>query len=255
MAYAIYIIFLILVSVYTLFIWVINNKTSFSIDEGFSNESNKECPFGKDPVTIETSTDVLDCEKRIWSATDPKGWTCAAPIPTNKLKYDSIMNVKYHDTISDIKSQNTDVNLSLSGTNYYDASNNIFQNAVANSQNTVNYNGPGKYKYGYQGYVPQYHESVILSKLTNIAKKELKDNQKKLDDEYNLFTNNNDAYKGNKKKDEKIIELLRKNNINEMYNSTDPLIITGNNINGLKNVVNGESNSLLNFGIIYANNK
>ena len=40
-----------------------------------------------------------------------------------------------------------------------------------------------------------------------------------------------------------------------MYNSTDPLIITGNNINGLKNVVNGESNSLLNFGIIYANNK
>ena len=254
MIIAIYIIYLLFLSAYTLFISVINNKTKLSIGEGFSNESNTECPFGKDPVTIETSTDMLDCEKRIWSATDPKGWTCAAPVPKNKLKYDSNANVKYHDTISDIKSQNPDINLSLSGTNYYDVSNNKFQNAVARSQNTVNYNGPGKYKYGYQTYVPKYHESVILSKLTNIAKKELKDNQKKLDDEYNLFTNINDAYKGNKKKDEKIIELLRKNNINKMYNSTDPLIITGNNINGLKNIVNGESNSLLNFGIIYANN-
>ena len=94
----------------------------------------------------------------------------------------------------------------------------------------------------------------ILSKLTNIAKKELNDNQKKLDDEYNLFTNINDAYKGNKKKDEKIIELLRKTNINKMYKSTDPLIITGNNINSLKNIVSGESDSLMNFSIIYANN-
>ena len=62
----------------------------------------------------------------------------------------------------DLKSQNPDINLSLSGTNYYDVSNNKFQNAVAKSQNTVNYNGPGKYKYGYQGYIPQYHESVYI---------------------------------------------------------------------------------------------
>ena len=47
----------------------------------------------------------------------------------NKLEYAGDINVKYHDTIDDIKSQNPDpqVPLSLIETNYNDVENNVFQ--------------------------------------------------------------------------------------------------------------------------------
>ena len=127
MVFTIYIIFLLFVSFYSLFIIAVDDVKTFAFigdEEGFSNE----CPFGKDPTKIETSTDMLDCERRVWSGTDPKGWTCAAPIPKNKLEYDGDIDVQYHDTIADIKAQNPDADppLYLVGTNYYDVSNNIY---------------------------------------------------------------------------------------------------------------------------------
>lgn len=258
MIFTIYIIFLLFLSFYALFIAAVDDVKTFTFICGDDIEefSNQECPFGKDPEKIETSTDMLNCEKRIWSATDPKGWTCAAPIPKDKLKYDSNANVKYHDTIDDIKAQNPDVPLELTGINYYDVSNNIFQYKKAPAQNNMLFTGPGKYKYGYDSYVPQYHESVVLSKLTDLANKELEENTKKLNEEYNLNTNPDDAYKSKSKTYQRMIELLRKNNINIKYypNECRDFIINKNrNTYTLHDIVKKEYDEHRKHGIIYAN--
>lgn len=262
MIFTIYIIFLLFASIYGLFVGAIDNvKTFFIGDDDIVEEfSNENCPFGKDPETIETSADMLDCEKRIWSATDPKGWTCAAPIPTNKLKYDSNANVKYHDTIDDIKAQNSDTPLDLTGINYYDVSNNIFQYKNSPAQNNSLFDGPGKYKYGYGSYTPVYHESVVLSKLTDLANKELIKNTKKLDDEYNLNINPDDAYKNKTKTKtyQRMIELLRKNDINIKYypNECRDFIINKNrNTYTLHDIVKKENDEYRKYGIVYATNE
>lgn len=322
MVFTIYIIFLLFLSFYALFIAAVDDIKTFTFigDDDIEEFSNQECPFGKDPEKIETSTDMLNCEKRIWSATDPKGWTCAAPIPKNKLKYDGDANVKYHDTIADIKSQNPDEPLQLTGINYYDVSNNIFQYKKAPAQNNMLFTGPGKYKYGYDSYVPQYHESVVLSKLTDLANKELEENTKKLNEEYNLFSNKNNAYnsssgfiglpyspeiikivynlnnlspekkilvlknmginetnikeiedklsefsneekedimsKINNKKYERLIELLRTDDVNNKYlknNCRDFIIRNNRNTYTLHDIVKKEFDENRKYGIIYAN--
>lgn len=258
MVFTIYVIFLIFVSFYALFVAAVDDVKTFTFigdeeGEGFSNQ----CPFGKDPQTVETSKDMLDCERRIWSATDPKGWTCAAPIPKNKLEYIGDIDVKYHDTIDDIKAQNPDVKLSLEGTNFYDVSNNIFQYKKAPSQNNMLFEGPGKYKYGYHNYTPKYHEAVILSNLTDLANKELSENVKKLNEEYNLLTDSNDAYKSKTREYQRVIELLRKNHVNNKFLNKDcrDLIINKNrNTYTLHDIVKKEFDENRKYGIIYANN-
>lgn len=326
MVFTIYIIFLIFVSFYALFVAAVDDVKTFTFigdDEGEGEGFSNQCPFGKDPQTVETSKDMLDCERRIWSATDPKGWTCAAPIPKNKLEYIGDIDVKYHDTIKDIKAQNPDppVPLNLLGTNYYDVSNNIFQYKKAPAQNNMLFEGPGKYKYGYHNYTPKYHEAVVLSNLTDLANKELSENVKKLNDELNIFSDSDSAYnpstgfiglpyspeiiktvynlnklspekkilvlqniginetnikeiedklseysdeekeeimsKINNKKFERLIELLRTDDVNKKYlnnNCRDFIIKNNRNTYTLHDIVKKEFDENRKYGIIYANN-
>ena len=83
-----------------------NPKPGFGrtdLKEDFSNN------FDNEPITIEKKLD--NCEKRVWDETAEKGYRCAAPVPLNKLRYDAMNNVRYHDSIEDIKSQNPDYDL------------------------------------------------------------------------------------------------------------------------------------------------
>ena len=66
------------------------------LKEDFSNN------FDNEPITIEKKLD--NCEKRVWDATAEKGYRCATPVPLNKLRYDAMNNVSYHDSIEDITS-------------------------------------------------------------------------------------------------------------------------------------------------------
>lgn len=164
----------------------------------FINETNM--PLGGEQKTIEMSQDVMNCEKRIFSDTDPKGWTCAAPMPTKDLNFMFGTDVKYHDTIEDIKAQKPDSNLELNKEYIFDDIGNRFEYSKATQQNDIKYQGIGKYKYGYENYIPKYHETVIISDLTENAKKEANDNLEKLNNEYSF---NNEIY--NNPDNEKII--------------------------------------------------
>ena len=135
----------------------------------FINETNM--PLGGEQKTIEMSQDVMNCEKRIFSDTDPKGWTCAAPMPTKDLNFMFGTDVKYHDTIEDIKAQKPDSNLELNKEYIFDDIGNRFEYSKATQQNDIQYEGVGKYKYGYENYIPKYHETVIISDVTENAKK------------------------------------------------------------------------------------
>lgn len=136
--------------------------------------------------TIEVSQDMMNCEKRIFSDTDPKGWTCAAPMPTNDLNYMYGANVKYHDSIEDIKAQKPDINIDLNKEYIIDDIGNKFEYLKANQQNNIKYDGIAKYKYGYENYIPKYEDSVIVSDLNETAKKEAQKNLEKLNDEYSF---------------------------------------------------------------------
>jgi hypothetical protein len=208
------------------------------LDNPFSNEEstspiyniinkNENCPFGGDPEVLETSRDMLNCVKRVWSATDPKGWTCAAPMPTStsELAFKSDSNVKYHDTIEDIKAQNPDMQLNLITKTYTDVNGNTLEYKKAEQQNNIKYSGIGKYKYGYNNYVPTYRESVILSKLTDDAQKQLNEDEEKLNEEYNLFNNIKRAYNNENYQYVNKIETLPNVDIqNNNYSNYDNLI-------------------------------
>lgn len=148
-----------------------------NLKEDFSNN------FDNEPIMIEKNLD--NCEKRVWDETSEKGYKCVAPVPLNKLRYDAMNNVRYHDSIQDIKSQNPDYDLEFQNITLIDDNNNELNLKISKSQGFYKYNYPGKYKYGYN-YVPKYHESVILSKLNDLAREELKENEKKLLNEYKL---------------------------------------------------------------------
>ena len=152
--------------------------------------SESTLPLGDTSYRIETSQDMMNCEKRIFSSTDPKGWTCAAPMPTRKLEFDNSTNVEYHDSIEDIKAQNPDSNLDLNKEYIYDDIGNEFEYMKAIQQNNIKYDGIGKYKYGYDNYTPKYHETVHIADLTETAKKEAEYNVEKLNKEYS-FTKEN----------------------------------------------------------------
>ena len=152
--------------------------------------SDSSLPLGGSSYTIETSQDMMNCEKRIFSDTDPKGWTCAAPMPTRKLEFDKSANVQYHDSIDDIKAQNPKLNIELNKEFIYDDIGNEFVYSKASQQNNIKYDGVGKYKYGYDNYTPKYHETNYVASLTETAKKEAEYNLEKLNKEYS-FTKEN----------------------------------------------------------------
>ena len=145
-----------------------------------------------DDNQVNIDLDDENCEKRVWDATSEKGWKCAAPLPKDPLVYSYNSNVKYHDTIDDIKSQNPDLNIDFKTIKFKDSEGNEFTKVTTSQQNNAKYSGDGRYKYGYSNYVPKYHESVLLSELKDIAQKDLEEGKEKLnqeyDETYNVFS-------------------------------------------------------------------
>lgn len=77
-----------------------------------------------------------------------------------------IMNIQYHDTEEQIR-ENTDTNLDY----YiiYDKSGNPIKYPTTKAQGNINYYSPGAFKFGSTTYVPNYEDSIYLSKLTGLS--------------------------------------------------------------------------------------
>lgn len=179
------IIFLIFLTLFGILISVTNDvKDSV---ENFENNND-----------IEIELDNESCEKRIWDKDSPKGWKCIAPPPKNKLEYISNINVKYHDTIDDIKAQNPKMELNLTETIFRDNNNNTFSKFTSAQQNKAKYSGDGKYKYGYNNYTPSYEESVLLSEYRDINHDKIKNLQEKMiNNNGNIYKQSYDYYNSN----------------------------------------------------------
>ena len=162
--------------------------TLFGILISFTNDIKSDFENFENNNDIEIELDNESCEKRIWDENSPKGWKCIAPPPKDKLEYISNINVKYHDTIDDIKAQNPDMNLELTEIVFRDNDGNTFSKFTSDQQNKAKYSGDGKYKYGYNNYTPSYEESVLLSEYRNINDDKIKKMQEK------MFINNDDVY-------------------------------------------------------------
>jgi hypothetical protein len=160
------IIFLIFLTLFGILL-AYTNDIKDSIKENFEND-------------IEIELDEENCEKRIWDDINEKGWRCIAPPPKDKLEYVSNINVKYHDTIDDIKSQNPNMDLDLTETIFRDNDGNTFTKYTSLQQNNNKYSGDGKYKYGYDNYVPTYEQTAILSKIRENNQNEIDLMQEKL---------------------------------------------------------------------------
>lgn len=173
------IIFLIFLTLFGIFITYTNDITSSLSKESFENEN-------------EIELDNESCERRIWDQDSPKGWKCIAPPPKDKLEYISNIDIKYHDTIDDIKAQNPDMDLELSEITFRDNNGNIFSKYTSLQQNNNKYSGDGKYKYGYDNYVPSYKESVILNKIRDTNNENIKLLQQKMIN--NSSNNDNNSY-------------------------------------------------------------
>ena len=156
----------------------------------YTNDIKETFSLNNDELN-EIELDEENCEKRVWDESSEKGWRCAAPKPKDKLEYKSKINVKYHDTIDDIKSQNPDMDLDLNEIKFRDINGNEISKFTSKQQNLNKFSGDGKMKYGYSNYVPNYTESVKLGKIHEIALQELKNGQRKLQQEFDTTYNNN----------------------------------------------------------------
>jgi len=85
-------------------------------------------------------------------------------------EYDSNnLNIKYHDDIEDITAQSGLYDTSFSTMKVLDKSGNVIVMPFAPGQGLSTYNEPGTYLYGPTTYVPNYEDSIYLSKTTRLS--------------------------------------------------------------------------------------
>jgi hypothetical protein len=79
------------------------------------------------------------------------------------------VNIQYHDNISDINSQAGIYDISFSNIYVYDNNGNRIILPHFLSQSSPTYYTPGSFIFGSSGYVPNYEDSVYLSKTTGLS--------------------------------------------------------------------------------------
>lgn len=86
----------------------------------------------------------------------------------NKYQKDisQIINIQYHKTDEELMQESQPTDVQFGTTNIYDQTGNLIPYPSSSVQGSITYYTPGAYPYGTQNYVPNYEESVFLSKLT-----------------------------------------------------------------------------------------
>jgi hypothetical protein len=90
--------------------------------------------------------------------------------PNEKSQYKTNnYNVEYHDNIADINKQMGIYDTSFSSIFVYDKNGNPTLLSAATTQASPTYYTPGSFVFGSSGYVPNYEDSVYLSKTTGLS--------------------------------------------------------------------------------------
>jgi hypothetical protein len=115
-------------------------------------------------------------------------------------------NVQYHDDVSAINSRQDDkYGLKSNSIKVKDQSGNIITMTVPEIQGSITYYEPGTYRFGASSYVPNYEDSVFLSKTTGMS------NLKKIQDTASMLGGFCQHYKNNPDKLEEICRSTDKN--------------------------------------------
>ena len=104
--------------------------------------------------------------KNISLSTDNK-----VDISRNKYSNDlsSIMNIQYHPSDTDLMKTNDGMDVSFGQTVIYDLSGNRYAYPTTRIQGNIVYYTPGSYSFGTSNYVPNYEDSISLSKTTGMS--------------------------------------------------------------------------------------
>jgi len=88
-----------------------------------------------------------------------------------KTKYNAntFNNVQYHDTLADINAQTDIYDLSFGSMTVVGPSGNLITIPYTPVQGNATYYQPGSYPFGAASYVPNYEDSVFLSRLTKMS--------------------------------------------------------------------------------------
>jgi len=144
-------------------------------------------------------------------------------------KYDTNnYNVEYHDDINKIISdQDEKVGLSNRSIKVKDQSGNIITMTVPEIQGSITYYEPGTYRFGASSYVPNYEDSVFLSKTTGMS------NLKKIQDTASMLGGFCQHYKNNP---DKLEEICRSTDKNKCGSTSCCVLLGGSNcVSGNKN--------------------
>ena len=86
----------------------------------------------------------------------------------NKYQRDisQLINIQYHKTDEELMQESEPTDVQFGTTYIYDQSGNKIPYPSSSVQGSIRYYTPGAYPYGTQNYVPNYEDSIYLSKLT-----------------------------------------------------------------------------------------
>ena len=141
----------------------------------------------------------------------------------NKLtKYDTNnYNIEYHNDINTINSeQETKYGLSSNSVRVKDQNGNTIIMTVPVIQGSITYYQPGSYRFGASSYVPNYEDSVYLSKTTGMG------NFKKVQDTASMLAGFCRSYKNNP---DKLEEMCRSTNKNKCGSTSCCVLLGGSN--------------------------
>jgi len=149
-----------------------NNTHIAPVPYGYYASTDKKKIFPKtissqwtDIGSKELDTSMASNGKQISSSTLP---TTKQAITNNKYSNDlsKIMSVQYHASDADLMKQNDGMDISFGQTWIYDMCGNKVAYPSTKIQGDKVYYTPGSYTFGASNYVPNYEESIHLSKVT-----------------------------------------------------------------------------------------
>jgi hypothetical protein len=87
------------------------------------------------------------------------------------MKYDlNNYNMQYHDTVEEIMKRQNAYDASFGSIIVRDSSGNLKSLPTTKVQGNFTYYTPGAYSYGATSYIPNYEDSVYLSRTSNFSK-------------------------------------------------------------------------------------